>query len=234
MKQAEQQHRRWSIKTDDLPTQHLNNSLQQSLPDDLGTGHSNLFQLDHELSYIESQYTPNQDLSVLNQVENQESKLIVTLSLKGDSKFVPKKGDDIFFSEGYTTITSFNSSLGARHYEANKELVQLRFSLSKDCLQQYFEQQLFSSFFKKSGVHTLSYQPISCCSLIAAQQLLTCSLPETTKKLFMHGQALSILSSELGHLFEQKSDTAKFTNNDKEIARAARNILIVEFNTPPL
>lgn len=54
--------RRWSISSDELQFHQQTNCLHQSLPENLGVGRSAIFQLDQDLSYIETRYTPTKDL----------------------------------------------------------------------------------------------------------------------------------------------------------------------------
>jgi AraC family transcriptional regulator, transcriptional activator of the genes for pyochelin and ferripyochelin receptors len=90
--------RRWSIRADDLPSQfqQQKNCLLQSLPEDAGVGHSNLFQLDEDLSYIETLYTPSKDVVVLSHIDSQQPRMVVTLGLKGHSRFSGNQGNEIF------------------------------------------------------------------------------------------------------------------------------------------
>ena len=111
--------------------QQQQNCLHQSLPENLGVGHSNIFQLDQDLSYIETRYTPSKDLAVLSQMEYQEPRLVVTLGLKGRPALQEIHGDEVTFNEGYTTITTITSSIGERQYQANKPMIQLRLSSIK-------------------------------------------------------------------------------------------------------
>jgi len=228
--------KRWRIRADDLPSlvHQEKNCLHQSLPEEAGTGYSNVFQLDNELSYIETLYTPSRDLVVLSRIENSEPRMVITLGLKGHSRFSGNQGDEVIFNEGYTSISTFNSSIGERQYEANKSVTQLRFSLSKKWLDRYFGENKFTQFFNKSGIQQLSHQPISHQGIIAAQQLMVCNISREVRPLFMHAQAMSLLAAELGHLFEEKSDNSgRFNHKDREIAKLARDILYLEFKKPP-
>ena len=227
---------RWSIRADDLPSQFQQhkNCLHQSLPEVAGVGHSNSFQLDEGLSYIETLYTPSKDLAVLSHIEIQEPRMVVTLGLKGHSRFSGNQGDEVVFNEGYASITAFNSSIGERQYEANKSITQLRFSMSKKWLERYFGEDKFTELFNKSGIQQLSYQPISHQGLCAAQQLLTGNVSSEVRRLFMHGQVMSILAAELSHLGKEKSENSgRFNQKDREIAKWARDILAHEFKNPP-
>ncbi|MDD1612150.1 MAG: AraC family transcriptional regulator [Methylococcaceae bacterium] len=228
--------KRWRIRADDLPShfQRQNHCLRQSLPDDVGTGHSNIFQLEPDLTCIETRYTVTRDLAVLSQIESQEPRLIVTLGLQGQSRFTGNLGDEIDFREGFTTITAFNSSLGERQYETDMPVTQLRLSMSKAWIDRYFGESKAGHLFRKGGIRVASLQPISPQGIIAAQQLLTSSVAGELGLVFRHGQALSLLASELCPLFEDDDQrSARFDYKDKTIANRARDILFDEFRTPP-
>jgi AraC-like DNA-binding protein len=227
---------RWSMASDDLPSrfQRQHNCLRQSLPENAGIGHSSSFQLDEDLSYIETHYEPTRDLAVLSRMECREPRLVMTLGLKGQSCFAGREGDELIFGEGYTTITAFNSSIGERRYEANKSVLQLRLSLGKKWLDKYLGETKATRLFNKKDVQLLGYRPISPQGLIAAQQLLTCNVASEVRQIFMHGQALSLLASELSlPLQEKHGDAARFNPRDGEIAKSARDILFHEFKNPP-
>jgi len=210
------------------------NCLHQSLPENVGVGHSNIFQLDEDLNYIETAYTPSKDLAVLSQTENQGPRMVVTVCLKGHSRFSGNHGDEVVFNQGYTSITAFNSSIGERQYEANKSITQLRLSMSTKWLDRYFGENKFTHVFNKTGIQQLSYQPISPQGIMAAQQLLTGHVSKELRRVFMHGQAMSLLSAELSHLCGEKSENpGRFSQNDQEIAKLARDILYSEFRNPP-
>jgi len=227
---------RWRIKADDLPSQfqQQKDCLHQSLPEYAGVGHSNSFQLDEGLSYIETLYSPSRDLAVLSHIESQEPRMVVTLSLKGRSRFSGNQGEEVVFNEGHTSITAFTSSIGERQYEANQSITQLRFSLSKKWLDRYFVENKFAQFFNKRGIQQLSYKSISHQGLIAAQKLLTGNVSGEARRLFMHGQAMCLLAAELSPLCEEKpARSDRFNQKDREIANVARDILFNEFKSPP-
>jgi len=90
--------KRWSINNNELPLQfqHKYDRFQQSLPENLGQGFTNIFQLDHHLTFMETDYRPSKDLSILNKIDSDEPRLIITLSLKGNSCFSSNQGNTIF------------------------------------------------------------------------------------------------------------------------------------------
>jgi len=225
---------RWRISSDELQCRQQQDCLQQLLPEDLGLGQSTIFQLDQDLSYIQTCYTPAKDLAVLSRIEHQEPRLMVTLGLKGHSRFTGNSGDELVFNEGYTSITTIESSIGERQYQADKPTIQLRFSVNGNWLDRYFGENKAAHLFNKNGIQLLNYQPISPQAMYAAQQLLNCNASAATKRIFMHGCAMSLLAVELNHLCEDtRSKSSAFNRKDAAMAKSARDILFAEFKNPP-
>jgi AraC-like DNA-binding protein len=226
--------KRWSISSDDLRSRQQQNCLYQSLPEELGMGRSAEFQLDHDMSFIETRYTPSKNLAVLNKIEFQEPRLIVTLGLKGQSRFAEKGGDELVFNEGYTSITTLQSSIGERQYEAHKPTLQLRFALNKSWLDRYFGNTKTSQIFNHKSPKLLTNQRTSPQAICIAKQLLISNTSNETNRLFIHGQAMSLLSFELNQLCgDTRQNSAEFTQRDEAIAKLARDILFREFKNPP-
>ncbi|MEQ1635518.1 MAG: AraC family transcriptional regulator [Methylococcales bacterium] len=228
--------KRWSISSDDLPLQveTQKNCIQQTLPEDLGNGRTNFFQLEEGLSYIETLYLPSKDVAILSQIECQEPRIVITLGLKGNSRFSGNQGDEVVFKEGYTAITTFNSSIGEREYDANKAVSQLRLSITKNWLESNLGENLCQPFFSKRRIQQLSCQPISHIGIMAAEQLLTGNISNNVKRMFMQGQVMSLLAAELSHLCEENPGSmVRFNQKDREVAMLARDILYQEFKNPP-
>jgi AraC-like DNA-binding protein len=225
--------KRWSIYSGDLLAHQEQNCLHQSLPEELGSGRSAIFQLDHDFSFIETRYTPSKDLAVLNKIEFQEPRLIVTLGIKGKSRFVENGGDELVFNEGYTSITTLQSSIGERQYDANIPTLQLRFALNKSWLDKYFGVTKTAQIFNYKSPKLLTNQRTSPQAICIANQLLN-NTSGKPNRLFIHGQALSLLSFELSQLCgDAPQNSAEFTQRDEALAKLARDILFQEFKNPP-
>ncbi len=226
---------RWRVKNDDLPShfQAKEQCLHQTLPKDLGVGYSDVFQLDEDLNYIKTDYTPSKDLAILSQINAQEPRMVVTLGLKGQSRFMGYRGEELVFNQGYTTIATFNSSLGERQYQAHQDITQLRLSLSKKWLDRYLGEQKAAQLFDHNNTRILARQPISSQGMMAAQQLLKAEVKPEIKRVFMHAQAMSLLTAELSCLYEEPQTDHRFTERDKAIAMLARDIFEQEFQNPP-
>jgi len=229
-------HSRFSIDSGDLPIQfhQRRNCLEQSLPSRLGNGQSTIFQLDQDLSFIDTQYTPANDLAILSKMDNQEPRIVVTLGLKGNSCFLGNMENEVIFKEGFTTITIVNSSSGERQYDAQQSIRQLRLSIGKQWLDKYFGENKSAHFFKTTNANVISHKPISTQGIMSAQQLINCNIAEELRLIYMHGQVMTILASELAHLFEDNQQySSQYNKNDKAIAELARDILLDEFKNPP-
>lgn len=226
----------FSIDSRDLPAQvqTQRHCLQQGLPDEAGVGRSVILQIDNDFSLIDTRYTPSKNLSILSKIDYQEPRLVLTIGLKGQSCFASKVGSEFFFTEGYATITAFNSSIGERKYTANKSVMQLRLSVSKAWLEPYIEANKLARLFNKKEVQLISHQPISAQGIGAVRQLMAYYENQPMNTLSLHGQSMTLLGAELAQLFEndQRSSTA-VNSKDEAIAELARDILVSEFKNPP-
>jgi len=225
-----QSKQRIRLKNDDFLLENDENTHfhRQTLPDNL-SGYSDIFRLESDLSYIETRYKPVKHLSVLSKINSQEPRLVITLGLKGQSRFVSNDNKEIIFKEGYTSITVFDSISGERQFQSEQEILQLRFSMGKRWLDKYFGEKNSKRFFHQD-TQMLSNRPTSYVSMQCAQQLLNCNLPKEVKPMFIHGQAISIITAELAYLFEDKKPCKPC---EQETAQRAYAILKLEFKTPP-
>ncbi len=226
----------WRISSEELAYQPLaeEQGLRQTLPVELGNGHSNIFQLDTDLNYIETHFSPVKDLAVLSRMQHHEARMVVTLGLQGQSRFTANSGDQVLFKQGYTSITTFSGCEGAREYLGNKPVSQLRFSVSQRWLTKHLGGNDLAHFFDDSAMRLISHRPISPAGLLAAQQLLKGQVSHKVRTLFRQGQALSLLASELAPLLSEAALQPRgFTAKDRDIAHLARDILGKEFKNPP-
>jgi len=207
---------------------------QFRLPKGLGVGHSNIFQIDKGLSYIDTHYVPTKDISILSQLDDMSPKLVLTLGMNGESCFFNQDGSEVIFKKGYSTVTCFNSSNGERQYQEGKAMHQLRLTLNKSWLDRYIGSENSDLIFEKSKLQVLSHKPIAQQSLVIAQQLLTTANPAPMRHLFMHTQVMNLLMKELACLFQRYPAKCLADNQvDMQLANAARHILLTEFKSPP-
>jgi AraC-like DNA-binding protein len=219
-----------------LPMQLVSpqNYLRQSLPARLGAGRSLIFQLDPALSYIETQYQPLRDLAIGSKIDFGEPRLVVTLGIAGQSRFIDSKGHELWFSQGHTTITSFDSSSGERRYQANQAVKQLRFSIGKAWLGRYLGDNEADFFFRHNALRLLSCRPTGMQSLAAAGQLQACDVGAPLAPLLLNGHTMTILANELGELCRpEQYGYSRFDSGSQKLANSARDILAQSYRNPP-
>jgi len=224
------------IKSHEMPWQfNKNNNYQvQCLPVELGNGWSRVYELDRNFIFIDTQYHPNCDLAVISQMNNQEPSMVLTLALKGCSRFSDKQGSEIVFRSGFSTFTTFTVSDGCRHYQSDKTVSQLRFSMTKPWLEQRFGEGAFAPFFNKNGVQIVEQRPISASAIQAAQCMLDSSIRTASQPLFREGLAMAIVAAELNDLANDiQLKVHRITPRDRQIAELAREILHTEYADPP-
>lgn len=223
----------WRINNDELSWQAISDGSRQNLPEVIGNCSTRLFSLDQDFNFIETHYTPNRNLAILSRIPQQEPRIVLTLSLTGQSCFRGQHGYEIKFKAGYSTITTFNFSEGSRLYQANHSISQLRFSMTQRWLENYFGEGTFANYFKENSLQVLSHQPSTPSALLAGHNLVCNTLASQAQPLFRKGQAMSIVASELGQLLSNNQRIEQFSPRDKQIAEWARDILVSEFKHPP-
>lgn len=220
-------HRR--VKNEDLPIQNQSDCIHQTLFNELGIGYSNLFSLDAGLNYIDTDYTPKQDFSILSQIEAAEPRMVITLGLKGTSSFTDKHGTELLFNAGYTSIATFSNSTGERHYQAHQAIKQLRIAVSQTWLARYFDETQIKHLFKHD-LNLLSHRPISAEGRTIIQQLNNNQIQPELKRVYIQAQTMNLLVTELSGLYQTPN---KYTEKDHAIALLARNLLTENYQNPP-
>lgn len=227
---------RWSIENTDIRAcfNKADHFTYQMLPDEMGKGYTKIYKIDEDLDYLETQYTPSKDIDIISRTDNSDTRMMVTLSLQGQSQFLGDRGDEISFKAGHVSIAAFTSSIGKRQYYADKSITQLRFSIGRVWLDKYFGENCIMPRYNHSGHQLLGYRPISTQGLQVAKQLLTLDVREELKRIFLHSYAMSILASELAPFFEQNGNgLLKGDPKELEIVKAAQDIIAKEYRTPP-
>ncbi|GAB4255817.1 MAG: hypothetical protein Kow0065_04150 [Methylomicrobium sp.] len=233
MPSAATRDRYWLIDQKELTLKREEDRVTQVLPGILGQGYSDFWTVNAGCQVVVTDYTPNRDLAVLNRMDFDEPRLVVTLGLKGHSSFNDRSGHEVVFREGTATVTTFDISNGARRYAAQQPLQQLRLVIGASALAGIFGDQALNRHFKPQ-LHTVSQRPISASGRLAAHQLVNCPLTGTAAALFRQGQAMALLAAELSYLLPNKqAEIASSDLRDQAIAQAAHQILIREFKNPP-
>ena len=226
-------HAAWRIDSRELLLQTSPDCQQQFFPVGLGHGETRFFALDSGLSFIETRVRPNRDLAIINQNHFDEPRMVVTIGLKGNSRFVDSHSE-VVFRESHTVITTVGSTTGERQYESDQEVFQLRFSFPKSWLDKHIGMQPAKTLFADQGTRLIASTPTRPQSLISVRQLTQCTLQGEMAKLYRLGSSMSILASELGCFYDQPFLLGVGLNEqDRLIAERAREILCQEYRYPP-
>lgn len=225
---------RWRIKSTELQQQQCNNIINQTLLDTLGNGYSQITPLDEQLDLIETRYTTSRDFSILNRFDSGQSRLVLTLSMHGSSRYVGNEGTAIEFNQGYTSITSFNVSNGERQYQGDRNIHQLRFVIGKDWLTRHYSKEQIAKLFSSKAVQSLSYRPTSHRCHLLSRELCFNKLTTQTDKLYANGLVMMMVASELNPILSgDKTLNLKVSRRELHLADAAKDILCQEYRNPP-
>lgn len=224
----------YRIADDELELRRQHGWVRQLLPESLGIGESRMVQLDPGLCCIQTAYRPTKALNISSRMEHDQPRVVVTVGLKGLSRYVDRRGSELEFGEGFTTVTCFSSSAGERRYEAEQPIEQLRLSICRKGLERYLGEEDLERIFRRKSVLALSHRPTTAVGLVAARRLVAGTLSAGGSRLVMHSLALSILASELMPLMHREApDRHVYSRKDMAIAHGARDILLQEFANPP-
>lgn len=207
---------------------------EQWLPEEWGFGRSQVLDLDHDLSFIRTEFMPNRNVAVTSHIRDETPRLVLTLGLEGQSHYVDEKDEKLVFRQGWVTVSTFTSSVGERQYESSKPVCQLRLSAKKSWLERYLGDTAATQLLKQQGLTILTTRPLTMSSWQLAQELARCQPLPGANKIIMHGNALSILAPQLAELLDSGPQAAQqAAGKDRVLVEAARDILCREFRDPP-
>jgi AraC family transcriptional regulator, transcriptional activator of the genes for pyochelin and ferripyochelin receptors len=206
----------------------------EHLPEKFGSDYSKIYQVNPGFNFIKTLVNVNCNLEIENSVDLQEPRLIITFCLKGNSRFLGRRGDEIYFSEGCVSVVLQTSGAGVRQYEADRSINQIRISCAKSVLENYFGERFFNWDFNASGHQVLLQKPIDRQAQLAISQLLSLQDSDPLHNLALHSQCLAVLLSELSEVLNPvRQESSSLKPKDQALAQMARDILVAEFSNPP-
>lgn len=225
----------WSIKTEDMEINRREGEVEQLLPADWGMGRSLIIDLNEGLSFIETKFKTNRDLSIVSKVDDETPRIVLTASLSGKTAYHDHKNNHVVFSSGTCTITTFKSSIGERLYKNGDYSHQLRLTIRKSWLDKYLGNEISDGLFSKDNLKIISSKVLDHKSLLMAQQIAHFREGGHLCKLSLHGNALMLLATQLSYALEEDNKSKVPAGEEKqiELVHAARDILIKEFRSPP-
>ncbi|WCG84583.1 helix-turn-helix domain-containing protein [Pectobacterium sp. A5351] len=159
------------------------------LPDNIGECWSDFSRIDADLSLARSQYRPRCALVEETQNPHSQPMLVMTFALAGESAYCDSSGSQVWFRQQHVTITTFGTSVGERHYQAQQQVDQLRLLVGKTAAARYFGTDCAEPLFSGDGVQQRVFTSIS-----AASQVHVNALCGDADPLNRHIHALSLLA----------------------------------------
>nr|WP_269137351.1 AraC family transcriptional regulator [Pseudomonas sp. PGPR40] len=207
--------------------------MRQQLPEELGECYSERLCLDDDLMVVRSRYHPTRNLIEETVSPHNRHMLVITFGMQGDSGYKGADGSAVSFRAGYTTITSFQLSLGERCYEAGATVSQLRLLIGESMLRKYIGEQRTRQLLGNGNVRQLAFQKTSAASASHACALTRYLNQGVTGTLDMHIHTLSLLSEQLKLLSPAASaECLQFSAVDIEKLDRARDIMIEQMDQP--
>lgn len=198
------------------------------LPEELGECHTDCLGIAPDFSLLRTHYRPQRDLVEESRKQLERPVLAITLGLTGESQFRGHCGTELSFRSGHTTVSSFLSSHGERHYRHDHSVRQIRLLVGERMLRHYLPddhgcRKLLDS---RSGVRQLAYRPTSPACLAHANALLWQASEPAPDILQTHIHVLSLLAEQLRHLdLSQDRHTPRLRQRDADKLDEARRLL---------
>ena len=207
--------------------------MRQQLPEELGECYSERLSFDDDLMVVRSRYRPTRNLIEETVNPHNRHMLVITFGMQGDSGYKGADGAAVSFKAGFTTITSFQLSLGERCYEAGATVSQLRLLIGESMLNKYIGEQRTRQLLGNGNVRQLAFQKTTAASASHASALTHYLNQGVIGRLEMHIHTLSLLSEQLNLLSaDTRPESLQFSANDIEKLDRARDIMIEQMDQP--
>ncbi|MFC3340402.1 helix-turn-helix domain-containing protein [Paracandidimonas soli] len=208
---------------------------RQQLPDDLGHCYQDLLELEPGLRLNRLHYHPRIPLIEETNGQHKGRVMVITLGMKGRSRYVCRDATRLEFQKGHTTITSFCAIPGDRHYEAGHCVSQLRIIVSEALIAKYVGQERASRILGNHQLNCLASRASTPSALAHARALISHLLPGQGQlpRLDMHIHTLSLLSEQFNLLAPQhRACASPFSPSEIERIEQARQMMGEHLDKP--
>lgn len=214
-------------KFNNLPKEIIKNTL----PSEIGKDFTQSIKIQDDFFLLKSDYSFKTNTQI--ETKQNESKLILTLSLKGNSSYKNEDKKTINFKEGYTTLALVKNSMGFREYE-DREINQIRLILKEDFLIRNFSSELIEKYINhtKEDLSLINFSPTLIQSQIIINDILKYNNQEQAGNFYIQSKALELLYLEINKL-EKKTKKVILNDYDKNAIYKAKEILIKNIQNPP-
>jgi len=185
------------------------------------------------LMVVRSRYRPTRNLIEETVSPHNRHMLVITYGIQGDSGYKGADGSAVVFRAGHTTITSFQSSLGERCYDAGATVSQLRLLIGENTLCKYLGEHRTRQLLGNGNVRQLGFAKTSATSICHATALTRYLNQGASDALELHIHTLSLLSEQLKLLSPPSPpDNLQFAAADIEKLERVREIMIEQMDQP--
>lgn len=197
------------------------------LPGDLGNCYTESIELEPGLILSRLHYHAIRPLVEYSNGPHVGRVMVVTIGLRGESRYRGSDSSSLLFKEGYTTISTFRPLKGERHYDADTPVSQLRLVINEMALTKYAGQERAEKMLNGNGVHKLGFMKSSTATQAHAAALSrymtssTLTQDRTPNILNLNIHALSLLAEQLNLLLPSMPDESPHVGID-DIQRMER------------
>ncbi|WP_041654629.1 AraC family transcriptional regulator [Arcobacter sp. L] len=206
--------------------------IKNSFPVEIGTNYMERIQVQEGVLFLKTDFNIKKPI-VLEAIKQNERKLVITISIKGNTTYINNSDKKIIlFNEGFTTISLFENTEGFREFK-DKQINQVRLILSENFLKRNFQISLVEKYFyNKQNLQLLNFSLTSIESQFLLNDILNCKLIGELKQIYIQGKVFELLSLELQKL-EEKKDEIFLDDYDKNAIYKAKKILFENIENPP-
>lgn len=209
------------------------NIITNTLPKDIGSDFMEKLPIQDGFLIMKSNYIFFKPTQI--EAKQKERKFVITISLKGDAKYINLDGNNIIpFKQGFTTISLFDETEGIREFY-DKEINQIRIILNESFLRENLHESVIEKYTKnsKTDLNLISFTPTMIQSQLIVNDIINCSLKGELGKLYLQGKALELLHIELTNLEIKNNKIITLDSYDKKAILKAKEILINNMKNPP-
>lgn len=225
------------IRQEDVAPKHLpvEGPARFSLPQQVGEGYSQYFEVEAGLGILETRYRPHRDFAYDSVVSATDRMLVITIGLEGVSEFACSSGTPIEYRKGFTSLTTFRESEGRRRYFPCGTTHQLRMLAGEAWLNRNLGEESAHQLLSPAGPVPRLCMPTAPVVASSLQKIETLGSEDARARLLRRGLALTVIASELARLENAGPSHAatSLSPRDARTVRKARELLQANIVEPP-
>ncbi|MED5608058.1 AraC family transcriptional regulator [Pseudomonas sp. JH-2] len=205
------------------------------LPDEIGNCFHDFVELEPGLGLGRLHYRPGIALTEETHGPHEGRVMVITLGMKGRSRYEGQDATRLEFQKGYTTVSSFQGIAGERRYEADETVSQLRVVAHESLVGKYLGPQRAAEILGSRQLSRLAFRASTPAAMAHANALISHLLPcrSQLSRLDLHIHALSLLNEQFSLLLpEHGAASSPFSPADIECIERARQMMDEHLDKP--